>query len=318
MRALKTVNDSYIEPISFIVPRRAEAFQEDIYPPAAGSKPAVSANEWFDGIDGIPPKIDLESLYNGEEPVTVTPDYKPTVTRNGPTSVAKEEKPAAPKEQRKEPPPVRVEDTKESIFEAARKMANRVDDEEDEEADDDSTFDDIPYGAGSGNGGAAQRIISVPTKAEPVKGTTQPESVPAKDLINNDDRPVPKAEAITTLQAQTEAEPSTSSINQDSTSITSNDNKPTTPTERLRIQSSLDDIKSLLEQQSRTLAAQSDQIGHLRDEVDTLKMKMAEGEKNRRDDSSASRESDRDREKGERIKELEEELERLQQKGMSS
>ncbi len=30
MRAFKTVNDSYIEPISFIVPRRAEVFQDDI------------------------------------------------------------------------------------------------------------------------------------------------------------------------------------------------------------------------------------------------------------------------------------------------
>ncbi|CAI4211532.1 unnamed protein product [Parascedosporium putredinis] len=32
MRAYKTVNDSYIEPISFTVPRRAETFQSDIYP----------------------------------------------------------------------------------------------------------------------------------------------------------------------------------------------------------------------------------------------------------------------------------------------
>ncbi len=30
MRAFKTVNDSYIEPVSFIVPRRAEVFQNDI------------------------------------------------------------------------------------------------------------------------------------------------------------------------------------------------------------------------------------------------------------------------------------------------
>ncbi|OAQ99773.1 hypothetical protein LLEC1_06792, partial [Akanthomyces lecanii] len=34
MRAYKTVNDSYIEPISFTVPRRAETFQADIFPPA--------------------------------------------------------------------------------------------------------------------------------------------------------------------------------------------------------------------------------------------------------------------------------------------
>ncbi|KAJ9608796.1 Coronin-like protein crn1 [Cladophialophora chaetospira] len=64
-RAYKTVNDSYIEPISFIVPRRAETFQEDIYPPTTGLKPAVSGKEWFDGADGLPPKISMESLYEG-------------------------------------------------------------------------------------------------------------------------------------------------------------------------------------------------------------------------------------------------------------
>lgn len=64
-RAYKTVNDTYIEPISFIVPRRAESFQEDIYPPTTGLKPAVSGKEWFEGASGIPPKISLESIYDG-------------------------------------------------------------------------------------------------------------------------------------------------------------------------------------------------------------------------------------------------------------
>ena len=64
-RAYKTVNDSYIEPISFIVPRRAETFQEDIYPPTVGLKPAMSGQEWFEGAEGLPPKISMESLYEG-------------------------------------------------------------------------------------------------------------------------------------------------------------------------------------------------------------------------------------------------------------
>jgi coronin-1B/1C/6 len=67
MRAYKTVNDSYIEPISFIVPRRAESFQEDIYPPTFGLKPAMSSGEWFDGAEKLPPKINMESLYDGDE-----------------------------------------------------------------------------------------------------------------------------------------------------------------------------------------------------------------------------------------------------------
>ncbi|CAI0653444.1 unnamed protein product, partial [Colletotrichum noveboracense] len=77
MRAYKTVNDTYIEPISFTVPRRAETFQSDIFPPATGLKPAVSAKEWLEGKDGIPNKIDLESVYEGTAPKEVVADYKP-------------------------------------------------------------------------------------------------------------------------------------------------------------------------------------------------------------------------------------------------
>ncbi|KAI4172727.1 MAG: hypothetical protein LQ348_006706, partial [Seirophora lacunosa] len=77
MRAFKTVNDSYIEPISFIVPRRAEVFQGDIYPPVVGTKPAMSAAEWFDGMEGLPPKIDLESIYEGGEPIEIPASSKP-------------------------------------------------------------------------------------------------------------------------------------------------------------------------------------------------------------------------------------------------
>lgn len=68
MRAYKTVNDAYIEPISFTVPRRAETFQADIFPPATGTKPAASAKEWFDGKTAIPAKIDLESVYEARRP----------------------------------------------------------------------------------------------------------------------------------------------------------------------------------------------------------------------------------------------------------
>jgi coronin-1B/1C/6 len=66
MRAYKTVNDSYIEPVSFIVPRRSETFQEDVYPPTVGLKPAVSGEEWFGGKDGLPSKISMESMYEGD------------------------------------------------------------------------------------------------------------------------------------------------------------------------------------------------------------------------------------------------------------
>jgi len=69
VKMYKTVNDSIIEPISFIVPRKSDNFQDDIYPDAPSSKPALSADEWFDGksVDG-PVLFSLESVYDGSEP----------------------------------------------------------------------------------------------------------------------------------------------------------------------------------------------------------------------------------------------------------
>jgi len=42
------------EPVSFTVPRKAETFQKDLYPPCISSTPALSAEEWFSGKDKIP------------------------------------------------------------------------------------------------------------------------------------------------------------------------------------------------------------------------------------------------------------------------
>ena len=67
-RAFKTCNDScYIErPISsFIVPRRSEDFQTDLYPPTVGLKSAMSAGDWFDGKTAIPPRISLKGRFDG-------------------------------------------------------------------------------------------------------------------------------------------------------------------------------------------------------------------------------------------------------------
>lgn len=66
MRAFKTVNDTYIEPISFVVPRRAETFQNDIYPPAPSGRPGLKSSEWFGGKDASVPLFDLEQLYSPE------------------------------------------------------------------------------------------------------------------------------------------------------------------------------------------------------------------------------------------------------------
>ncbi|XP_061616532.1 coronin-2B isoform X2 [Phyllopteryx taeniolatus] len=53
-----------IEPISMIVPRRSDTYQEDIYPMTAGTEPALSATEWLSGIDREPVLMSLRDGYN--------------------------------------------------------------------------------------------------------------------------------------------------------------------------------------------------------------------------------------------------------------
>ena len=145
MRAFKTVNDSYIEPISFIVPRRAEVFQDDIFPPVVGSKPAMSAGEWFSGKEGLPPKIDLASIYAGEEPAEVAVEYKPATHAQSPrvpspTKKAPEpaSEPAAPASSLRGPPPSMKEQTS-----SIKDLASKYDDKDDESEEDSSSFEEI-------------------------------------------------------------------------------------------------------------------------------------------------------------------------------
>ncbi|NWW49530.1 COR2A protein, partial [Pedionomus torquatus] len=46
---------SLIEPISMIVPRRSESYQEDIYPLTTGTQPALTAQEWLNGGPSLRP-----------------------------------------------------------------------------------------------------------------------------------------------------------------------------------------------------------------------------------------------------------------------
>ena len=151
MRAFKTVGDSYIEPISFIVPRRAEVFQDDIYPPVVGSKPALSSQEWFDGKEGLPAKIDLGSIYAGEEPTEIPVDYKLA------TKAAQPPQPLSPVKKEVEPtkgisqsspafraPPPSMKEQTSSIANLASKLADKDGADSDDDGDEDtSSFEEV-------------------------------------------------------------------------------------------------------------------------------------------------------------------------------
>lgn len=91
VRFFKSVNDTTIEPISFIVPRRADTFQDDIYPEAYAGEPSLTAEEWVSGKNSPPKVINMEDVFNGQAPTSTIAQPKPTPT---PVSAKKEEAPA--------------------------------------------------------------------------------------------------------------------------------------------------------------------------------------------------------------------------------
>jgi coronin-1B/1C/6 len=244
MRAYKTVNDSYIEPISFTVPRRAEVFQSDIYPPATGVKPAVSALEWLSGKDGVPAKIDLESIYEGNAPKEVPSDYKPPTSAPVPspakTPAPKREEPAPVATQRGPPPS--MSEQKGSISAMASKFQD--DDEEDDDAET-SSFEEIPKPVQKHIPAAARVEAKPPSpvKVSPTK-TSPPKPEPASQPRSY--QPPVAVPAFSTSDSGS-------------------------------VESSLQQIKNLLEAQTKTINAQSEKIGQLAQEVDTLKMKVGSG-----------------------------------------
>lgn len=152
VRAYKTVNDTYIEPISFIVPRRSEMFQDDIYPPTIGLKPAMGPSEWFSGKEAIPPKISMASLYDGAglkevtgvqdapTPTMAAPAPKPAEAEPKPEPVKKAAQPAPePTPVYRAPPP----SMKEQGASMAAMVSKFADEEEKEEADDSSSFEEV-------------------------------------------------------------------------------------------------------------------------------------------------------------------------------
>jgi coronin-1B/1C/6 len=256
MRAYKTVNDSYIEPISFTVPRRAEVFQSDIYPPAIGLKPAVSAAEWLSGKDGVPAKIDLESVYEGNAPVELPADYKPPTPALVPlpakTPVSKKEEPT-PVVVRGAPPPSMSEQKGSIAAMASKFQDDGVDDDDDET----SSFEEISKPVQK-HIPAAARVETNPTS--PIKSSPTKTMPPKPEPVSQ-----PPPRSYPPVTSTTPAAIPTSSI------------AAVGPSSGGSVESSLQQIKSLLEAQTKTINAQSEKIGQLAQEVDTLKMKVGSG-----------------------------------------
>ncbi|KAK4138202.1 DUF1900-domain-containing protein [Trichocladium antarcticum] len=270
MRAYKTVNDAYIEPISFTVPRRAETFQSDIYPPATGTKPAMSSKEWFDGKAAVPPKIDLESIYDGNAPVEVAADTKPPAATPtpapAPAPVQKKEPEPAPKKAPEPAPapapaPVRVPATVADQKSSISAMASKYQDQAEASSDDDdaetSSFEEVARPA------PTPRSTTVPVRFAAAKPQPLATSPPAASPTKSPQATTPPSRRGSSPRAAAAA---------------------AAPSFNSAVESALQQIKQVLEQQAQVISDQSERITvqtqiitRLATEVETIKKRVGAG-----------------------------------------
>lgn len=272
VRAFKTVSDSYIEPISFIVPRRSDQFQDDIFPPAVGLTPAMGSKDWFDGKDGVPPLIDMASLFEGQGLKEVT---GAEVKEHTPVEVDQQKKPEPPKKEEQpkpaspaisqrpiasvtpsEPKEVKdqVADQKQAMSALADKFADKepVEEEEDKEGEN-SAFDE-PEPEKPAPRPTVQRTPTIVVSENKKAEQSLPKSQPAK---------------IVTATARSSA----------GTPTTSNPASPVasgqiTPIATEMVHGMQDDLKSIKEMlavQQKTIDRQTSIIEKLVNEVEELK-----------------------------------------------
>ncbi|KIK54070.1 hypothetical protein GYMLUDRAFT_49018 [Collybiopsis luxurians FD-317 M1] len=91
-RAYK-IAGSTVEPIAFIVPRKADGFQSDIFPPAPSYEPSMSAADFFNGKNAPRKVVDLSSgasfasaVTPSAPPFAATPPSAPAVSSPAPVS----------------------------------------------------------------------------------------------------------------------------------------------------------------------------------------------------------------------------------------
>jgi hypothetical protein len=58
-KLLKLTNKGTVEPLSFIVPRKSDLFQEDLFPPCQAGKPAHNAESFFSGKNKKPIRMSM-------------------------------------------------------------------------------------------------------------------------------------------------------------------------------------------------------------------------------------------------------------------
>ena len=135
LKSFKTINDHSIEPVSFIVPRKSELFQEDIYPDAPSDKPALSAAAWFAGESTNGPLlVSMEAIYDGSAgqikestPAVSISEKKKEKETKAATPTPKASVPSTPVQKQTTPAPKEVTPPKDKEVDEVLKSSKEVD-----------------------------------------------------------------------------------------------------------------------------------------------------------------------------------------------
>ena len=306
MRAYKTVNDSYIEPISFIVPRRAETFQEDIYPPAMGTRAAMSSGEWFGGKTALPAKVDMETLYDGggmKEVAAHTPSPAPeassspsaasatataasattasatTATATTATATSMESTPYPEGKQEVgdslRSPPVSTKDPESSTMSIAERYAAK--DRDKEQSSDESSFEEVQKPEERDvsddlvtEGKSEHNNSRAVSGASGIVGSREEEQV-CLSGIYQEDTPI----SLTLFAWQrNQTYPSTDAKSGADVSTDTQLPGDSADGDGKTLEGEVKDLKSMMAQQRRQMAAQEQMITDLVGEMKNLKAKM--------------------------------------------
>ncbi len=55
-------NNGFCQVIPFVVPRKSELFQEDLYPDTVSDVPAITAEEWWEGTNKDPILVPMSEV----------------------------------------------------------------------------------------------------------------------------------------------------------------------------------------------------------------------------------------------------------------
>ncbi|KAJ5160916.1 uncharacterized protein N7482_007920 [Penicillium canariense] len=273
-RAFKTVSDGYVEPVSFIVPRRSENFQDDIYPPTIGVTPAMGPSEWLSGKEAIPPKISMASLFDGEglKEISGVQD-KPTTTMDDPAPKPAEAEPVAKKTPEPvapkaapepAPEPVSVARPAPSMKEQGASMAAMVtkfaDEEVEEPVDDDSSFEEVPKPSERAARSAVAESSSPRVSSPLWPKEPEPEPKPQSRV------------AVSTFLLDSLSYETKVLIYHQTPTIPSPASEPSVPTSA--VHKEIEEIKNLIAQQTKIIADQASQMQKLTSDMEKLKSKL--------------------------------------------